>query len=287
MVKIKLFSDSSLDLPANLLEATNVVRIPMNVMMGEKSYTDLVDITPEQILDYGEKYKETPKTSSPTYERFSKALSSLEDYELAIIVLISERSSSGTHLVAKATVEDLGLQERAFIINTKSVSSGVGLMILEAKRLIDQGLGVQEIVKLLNEKVNRLETSFVIDKLDYLFYGGRCSQLSLMFSRGLKIRPCIEMVDGEMKATRKYRGPLLKVYDKYLEDLKSKMDMIDKEILAIAHTRMDDEEVLSYFLDKVRELNYFNEIIVADTSSTITAHAGPNTLGMFYFMKER
>ena len=287
MVKIKLFSDSSLDLPANLLEATNVVRIPMNVMMGEKSYTDLVDITPEQILDYGEKYKETPKTSSPTYERFSKALSSLEDYELAIIVLISETSSSGTHLVAKATVEDLGLQERAFIINTKSVSSGVGLMILEAKRLIDQGLGVQEIVKLLNEKVNRLETSFVIDKLDYLFYGGRCSQLSLMFSRGLKIRPCIEMVDGEMKATRKYRGPLLKVYDKYLEDLKSKMDMIDKEILAIAHTRMDDEEVLSYFLDKVRELNYFNEIIVADTSSTITAHAGPNTLGMFYFMKER
>lgn len=287
MGKIKLFSDSSLDLPANLLEATNVVRIPMNVMMGEKSYTDLVDITPEQILDYGEKYKETPKTSSPTYERFSKALSSLEDYELAIIVLISERSSSGTHLVAKATVEDLGLQERAFIINTKSVSSGVGLMILEAKRLIDQGLGVQEIVKLLNEKVNRLETSFVIDKLDYLFYGGRCSQLSLMFSRGLKIRPCIEMVDGEMKATRKYRGPLLKVYDKYLEDLKSKMDMIDKEILAIAHTRMDDEEVLSYFLDKVRELNYFNEIIVADTSSTITAHAGPNTLGMFYFMKER
>lgn len=286
MVKIRLFSDSSLDLPADLLEKTQVRRIPMNILMGDKSYTDLIDITPYDILDYGEKFKETPKTSSPTYERFMEALSTLEDDEIAILVLISDKSSSGTHLVAKATIEDLGIQDRAFVVNTKSVSGGVGLIVLEAKRLIDEGLEAQEIVELLNKKVERLETSFVIDKLDYLFYGGRCSQLSLMFSRGLKIRPCIEMVDGEMKATRKYRGPLRKVYDKYLEDLKSKIDMIDKKVLAIAHTRMDDEEVFSYFISKVKELNYFDEIIIAKTSSTITSHAGPNTVGMFYFFKD-
>ena len=286
MNKIKIFSDSSIDLSKDLLEENPVNIIPMNIIMGEDSYIDKVDVNAIDVINYGEMHKKTPQTASPTYERFEQALSTLEEDEIALLILISDKASSGTHLVAKACIEDLRLQDRAFIINTGSVSAGVGLIVYKAHQLMKEIDDINLLITKLNKFVRSMSSTFVIDKLDYLYYGGRCSSLSLMFTKGLKIRPQIEMVNGEMKVTKKYRGSLLKVHDKYISELKDDLENIDPDILIVANTPTE-EDLRNNFRLKLEELDYFNRIEFADSSSTITSHAGPNTFGMFYIKKER
>ncbi len=285
MAKYKLFTDSNVDLPKELLEKLNVSILPMNIVMDDVNYLDIVDITPDDILEYGERTKKTPKTASPTLEAAINVLKEMEDYDYGIFFMISSKVSSSTYMIVNNAIQYMNLEDRVVAIDTKSLSGGTGQLILKAQELIDNNLDFPQIVATLKEDVKRLHTGFVIDSLDYLYYGGRCSQMSVLFTGTLKIKPCVNLVDGEMKVVKKYRGNLVKVMDKYVNDMAKDLDKIEDRRIIITHTRMDDE-ALTHVIRKVEDLHYFGEIIVADASATITSHGGPNTLGLFYFIKQ-
>lgn len=284
MEKIKIFTDSSIDLPEEILENLNVSIVPMNITMGDREYVDLADIDSKKILDYARQYNEIPKTACPTFEQFEKVLENLGEDDFGIFLLISAKSSSSTHLMANNIIQAKNLGSRVKIIDSKSLSGGLGILLLNAIKLVDSGLDFEEVLRKLEQLVPKINTGFVIDKLDHLYYGGRCSQMTLLFSSSFKIKPLINLLDGEMKVTKKYRGNLLKVLEKYVGDMVSEINNIDSKNIVISHTLSDDTH-LNFVLDKIKALKYFENVYVANASATITSHAGENTVGLFYLYK--
>lgn len=284
MKEIKIFTDSSIDLPGEVLKDLDLSIVSMNINLDNKEYVDLVDIDSDFILDYGDKHKKTPKTSCPTFQQVEEILSELGESDYGLFLLISSKSSSSTHLVINNVLASKGLEDRVAIIDSKSLSGGLGLLAIKARELVDCGYKFKKVVKLLNEYTEKISTSFVIDTLDYLYYGGRCSQMTLIFAGSLKIKPMVSLVEGDMKVVKKYRGNLTKVLGKYVDDMISNIENINSKYLVIAHTRID-QGYLDLVLNKIKQQEYFENIYVTKASATITSHAGANTVGLFYSFK--
>lgn len=285
MKPIKLFVDSSCDFPKEMEERLKIKFLPLIVVMDDVDYLDRYEVSPEDILEYSEKNKKTPKTSGPNLQQaiafFEKNLDSLEDE--AIFFTISEDASTSTTQVMKQVVDYMGLKN-VRIIDTKTLSSGIALMVDKANELIEEGKSLDEVVDGVLEFRDRVDTSFVVDSLEHLYNGGRCGSLTKLLGTRLRVKPCIRMVDGVMKVVKKYRGNKEAVWDKYLADILENYPIMDKKYFLMAHTGIE-EEVVERLLDRVRSLNYFETVAATRATAIITSHAGPNTLGLFYVYK--
>lgn len=160
MEKIKIFTDSSIDLPEEILENLNVSIVPMNITMGDREYVDLADIDSKKILDYARQYNEIPKTACPTFEQFEKVLENLGEDDFGIFLLISAKSSSSTHLMANNIIQAKNLGSRVKIIDSKSLSGGLGILLLNAIKLVDSGLDFEEVLWILRKFLENLNNWF-------------------------------------------------------------------------------------------------------------------------------
>ncbi|MGF0040603.1 DegV family protein [Peptoniphilaceae bacterium SGI.131] len=284
MTKIRLFADSSIDLPQEIIDRIGLTIIPVNITMGDEEYVDLIDITADDVLNYAERNKVLPKTSSATYTRVEEALGSLKDDEKGIYVLISAKASTTAQMIGHNVLKANNWYDKVTIIDTKSLSGGSGLIAIKAYELIEEGKDFDTIVDELNLYVEKINGSFLVDKLDFLYYGGRVSQFSLLLSGGLKIKPMIKFTDGEMKAFKKYRGSLEKTIAKYTDEVLADDESIDDSRVIIAYTRMD-EKTLREAVERVKAKNIFKEVLVAKASATITVHGGPNVFSLFFANK--
>ena len=281
MKKVSIITDSTSDLSKELLAQYDITVFPLHIHLGEKEYADGIDITPEEIYQWSEENKETPKTSALSlYDAKEYIKNALSKSEEVICFCISESMSSCCSVMHMAKME-LEVEDKVFVVDSKNLSTGIGLQILEAAKLAKAGLGAAEIVEKIEEMQPKVRSSFVVDSLTFLHRGGRCSGVAALAGNTLKLHPCIFVLDGKMQAGKKYRGKMDKVLLNYVEDIKPELAAAKKDHVFITHSGCD-VELIETIKKELEALNYFENIHVTQAGGVIASHCGPGTMGVLY-----
>lgn len=281
MEKIKITCDSTCDLTRELYEKNNVSVISLGVVLGEEERLDGIDISAKDIYDYVGRTGQLPKTSAISIGTYEDVFSGYvrDGYKVIHINISSELSSS--HRNACLAAEEIG---NVFCIDSRNLSSGSGHLVLTAAELATAGLPAEEIVEILNKKKEKLDVSFVLQTLDYLHKGGRCSGVAAFGANALKLRPEILVSDGSMQVGKKYRGDMEKTVLAYIRGRLEGRDDVDTDRIFITHSGVP-ADILSKARELVESLHTFKEVLITQAGSTITSHCGPNCLGVLFFKK--
>lgn len=278
-MNIKITADSTCDLPKDLIEKYDIGIVPLYIVKGDSSLKDGIEINPQDIFDYVESGTGICHTAAVNVldylERFSAYL---KDYDAVIHINISS-DFSACNQNANIAASEL---QNVYVVDSRNLSSGSGHLVLDASHMASAGMAPGEIVERLKEQAKLVEASFVIDTLKYLYKGGRCSGIAALGANVLKLKPCIEVVDGKMEVGKKYRGNMDKIILQYISDRINGRDDIDARRIFITHTSVSDA-ILSQVRDELK--NKFEEIIESDAGCTISNHCGPGTLGILFYRK--
>lgn len=282
-MNVKIISDSTCDLSAELTEKYAIAITPLSVTLGNATGRDGIDVKPEDIYAYVRESNSLPKTSAVNEEEYRRVFAfwSHRGYAIVHFCISSEFSSSYQNACAAAK----GM-ENVFVVDSRNLSTGQGLLVLHGAEMAQAGRTAREIFEECSALVPQVEASFVIDRLDYLYKGGRCSALSAFGANLLNIKPCIEVLDGRMSPTAKYRGKIDSVMLKYVKKRLTGRNDIDKHRIFITHTQCDPADVLAVRNQIMEIIPDFEEILDTTAGSTITTHCGPNTLGILFFRKK-
>lgn len=276
-MRIAITADDTCDLPQDLIRQNNIILSYIPNILGEDEYRG--GLTSDMIYDYVEKTGELPQTaaaSSFNYkEMFEKAL---ETHDAVIHFALSSGISSSCRNAQKAASE----LENVFVIDTQSLSSGSGLLVLSACDKVKAGLPAQQIVEEINEEAKRVQASFLISKLNYLRKGGRCSSVAAFGANLLGLKILIQLKDGKMNATKKYMGKIEGALSKYLKDMVAECPPDFGRVFITSSSKMPG--VREGFVEEVKALG-FKEVYVSDAGSTICSHCGPGTIGVLYMKK--
>lgn len=280
-MNIRLTADSTCDLGEYAAER-KIALMPLFVILGEEPYLDGVNIVPQDIFDFVEKTGKLPKTAAPStqdYIDFFRPF--VEDGNTVIHFSISDKSSSAYSYAADAAKAFDG---KVIVVDSKALSSGQGLLAMKASDLLNEGKSAEEIVETVNALRPLVNTSFIPDRLDYLYKGGRCSRMQMYGANLLKIHPLVEMKDGQLVAEKKYRGSMEKCISNYIEDLAVEYPSYDQTRCFITHSSADPE-LVAFARQKVKETFGFRETLETVAGSVITGHCGRNTLGVLFIAK--
>lgn len=276
-MKIALCTDSSCDITKEQLQKHNIKVIPFPVMLGDEERLDGVNLTPNEIFEFFDKNKELAKTAainSTGYEKEFRKL--LKEYDKVIYVSISfELSSTGNN--ARLAAQEIG-EDKVRVVDSKSLSSGVGLVVLQGAKLIEEGKDFNYIVTALESVVEKVQASFIINRLNYLHKGGRCSSVALLGANLLKIKPKIELCEGKMVVAKKYMGKYESAILKYVDETLSE----NKPNLDVVYVTYSSKMDISDEIEKILKDYGFKEVHQCFASSTICAHCGPETIGVLY-----
>lgn len=278
---IKITTDSTCDLPAYLLEQHHISVIPLGIVKGDKLYQDGVNIHTADIaahVDAGGDITTTNAVNIADYETlFRQEIDKCD----AIIHINIGTGFSSCHQNARLAAEEV---PGVYVVDTGNLSVGHGMMVLAAAEAAEAGKSVSEILALLEGMVPRLEMSFVLDRLDYMKKGGRCSAVTALGANLLKLHPCVEVIGGRMTVTRKFRGSIEKVVAEYIrERLEGRRDIDTRR--AILVDTCPDDALAGLVRNAVRECGGFEEVIETKAGCTIFSHCGNNTLGIVFLRK--
>ncbi|MBP3582134.1 MAG: DegV family protein [Clostridia bacterium] len=275
-MKIAISTESTCDLSQEQVDSNDIKIIPYTVILGDEMVTDNADV-PAKIFKFVEETKVLPKTSAineATYKEYFEEL--LKSYDAVVhISLSSGLSSSCAH--AESTADGL---KNVYVIDSKSLSTGIGLLALYAKKLADAGEDAETIYNKVKARVESVQASFVVEKLDYLYKGGRCSALSLFGANLLKIRPQLVLKEGFIKPAKKYRGKMEKVIADYCKDTLEEFNTPDKSIGFITYTTATPEMIAA--AKTALQNAGFETIVETVAGGTITSHCGEHVLGILY-----
>lgn len=285
MRKVAIIADTTCDLSVELKEKYQIDTFPLHIHLGDKEYADGVDISPEDIYRWSDENKATPKTSaiSPA-EAVDVLEKAMAEAETVICFCISDQMSS-TGNVLRMAVQELEAEDRVFIVDSKNLSTGIGLQIIEAAIMAEQDTEASEVVKRIQELQGRVRASFVVDTLTYLHRGGRCSGLAALAGGALKLHPLISVIDGKMLPGKKYRGKMERVIIEYVRDMKEELKKAKPDRVFITHSGCD-ATVIDAVKCELEALGCFKEILVTRAGSVITSHCGPGTLGVLFIAGE-
>ena len=283
--KIKITVDSTCDMtPVDEAVAGEEIGIvPLSILLGAQAHDDGIDITPDDIYAYYERTGTTAKTAAvppsaylSLFEKYTK-----EGYEVVHLGFTAKLSSSFQNAVLAA-----GELEGVFPVDTKSLCTGMALLVIKACEMRDAGLPAKEIaeqIALLREKVH---TTFILNTLDYLSRGGRCSAVTAFGANLLSIKPSIEMVDGALEVGKKYRGKIETVYGQYIRDQLSDPDKLDLSRAFLSHSGGGiSEETLQAMKKEILRCAPFQEVQIIRAGCTISAHCGPKTATVMFMEK--
>lgn len=273
---IKITTDSTCDLSAQLLEQHNISVIPLGIVKGDRLYRDGLDIRPVDIathVDAGGDITMTNAVNIADYETLFREY--IEKYD-AIIHLNIGAGFSSCYQNAKLAAEEI---PEVYVFSSENLSVGHGAMVLAAAEAAEAGKSVSEILNLLEELAGRAEMSFVLDRLDYMKKGGRCSAVAALGANLLKLHPCIEVIDGKMSVTKKYRGSTEKAVADYIrERLEGRTDLDFSRIIVV--DTCEDDHLTALARAYLEQDGRFREIIEVKAGCTIFSHCGPNVLGL-------
>jgi DegV family protein with EDD domain len=278
---VKVISDSTCDLSPQLVERYGISIIPLHILLGEKEYEDGKNIQPDDIFKWSDDNKTTPKTSAPSMETAVSVMKPLleQGHELVCFAISEDMSTSAN--IMRLTADELDASDRVHVIDSMNLSTGIGLLVIEAAIMANSGANAPEILDKINKLIPLVRASFVVDTLLYLYRGGRCSGLSAMVGSALKLHPMISVVDGKMIAGKKYRGNLSKVITSYTKDLESALKSAKKDRVFITHSGCD-KEIVDEVKDYLTGLHIFTEILETRAGGVVSSHCGPGTLGVLF-----
>lgn len=280
--KIKIFADSTCDLPSSWIEEHDIGIVPLYVVFGEDSLRDGVDITPVELYAKVEETGALPKTAAPSPSDFISAFSPFIDQgdDILYISLSSELSSTYQNAVIAAEELPSG---RVTVIDSRNLSSAIGLLVMKAVHAANEGKSIPQIVDLLNSYTNQVECEFVIDTLDYLYKGGRCSGMQNLIGSLLKIRPVIKVVNGTMIPAYKVRGKKEKALEQMLSNALDRADEMDNDLIIVVHTMAESE---ARMLQKaLQEKTGAKQVSLSTAGCVISSHCGPHNVGLMYTKK--
>lgn len=279
MEKIKITCDSTCDLTRDLYEKHAVDVLSLGIALGDESRKDGLDVSAEELFQFVERTGTLPTTSAVSVGEYLAVFGKYRDEGRQVIHISLSSELSASYQNACIAAKETG---NVFVVDSRSLSSGSGHLVLCAQEMADQGMSAADIVQALNEKKSLLDVSFVLQTLEYLRKGGRCSGLTAYSANLLKIRPEIEVVNGSMKVGKKYRGTMEHSIQTYIRGrLEGKRD-IDCERIFITHSGVPDH-VIEDAAALVKELQPFHEVIVTRAGCTISSHCGPACLGVLFF----
>lgn len=283
--KIKITADSTCDLSEELIKKFDVEIIPLHIVYEDESFEDGVNIFPSDIIERYKTKKQLPKTAAVSMWEYTEHFKKYIDQGYEIIHISLGSSISSSHQNSVAVAAELG---HVYSIDSQTLSSACGLLVGKAYDMIQEtDMTAQEIAEELKKLVPKTSCSFVIDSLEFLRAGGRCSTLTMLGANLLKIKPCIEVnnADGaSMAVGRKYRGKFENVITQYTREKLSQYSSFDTKRIALVSCAVSDEVVNSVY-EIIKELNIFEEICLTHASCTITSHCGETTLGVMFITK--
>ena len=274
-------TDSVCDMPKELLERYQVRMIPLTISEGDHSYKDGVDFTPDDIYELYDSQHLLPKTSAISPQEFIDFFTPLTQDGSEVVHIDISSACSATYQNACMAASEL---EGVYPVDSLHLTLGQGLLAIEACRLRDEGYSAQEIVERLLIYRETIATSFVVDTLEFLWKGGRCSGLTAFGANLLQVRPCLELREGEIKVARKYRGTMQKVYTQYIRDYLSR-ENIDTRMGFLVHSGRISQETLDQLRQLILELVPFSEVPIVRAGCTVTSHCGPGTIGVIFASK--
>lgn len=279
--KILIASDSTCDLSPELIEKYNIQILPLGVTIGEQTYTDGVDIDPDMIYENYEKNGTLPKTAAVNiaqYEEFFEEKTK-EGYSIVFFAISSEMSSTFSN--ARLVAEDY---ENVYAVDTRNLSTGGGLLVLTAAEMAEEGKSAKEIAEACSALTPNVDASFIIDSLEFLHKGGRCSAVAKVGATVLGLKPCITVKDGKMGVGKKYRGKFGVVLPQYIADRVDDASDIYTDKIFVTHAGCDPE-IINACVDKVKELAPDANVMITRAGCTISSHCGRNTLGVLFIRK--
>ena len=280
-MKIKITSDSTCDLTKELLEKNDITLFPLTVIKDDKAYADGVTITTDDIFAHvaagGSLCSTTAGSMGEYLDLFKKYADS---YDAIVHISLSSELSSSYQNACLAAEEF----SNVVVIDSQNLSTGQGLVVLKACDLAHSVSSLEEIKQKLNEFTPKVEASFLVDRLDYLVKGGRCSSVAALGANLLNLKPCIEVKNGKMGVVKKYRGNYSKCLSAYVKDRIANRDDLDRNTLFITRSPVSDE-CLQAVESAIKEFADFENIYWTMAGCTISCHCGPGTLGVLFVRK--
>lgn len=282
MAKIKITADSVCDLSEELKQRYDITVAPLYVTRDGVTLRDAIDITQHEVFDH---YRTTGRLCSTAalnvedWSNFIKEQLATGCDELIIVTISSEFSS--TYQNACIAAEDY---DNVYIVDSRNLSTGEGLVAISAAKLAEKGLSAAEVCeKLRTDIIPKVDASFFVMNIEYLHKGGRCSSIAALGVNLLKLKPCIDVIDGKMKVTKKYRGSFEKTVQEYVKDRIAAAGEIDDELIFVTHT--SSAENAARAVEEVKKNGTFKEIATTEAGCTVACHCGEDTLGILFIRK--
>ncbi|HWR24113.1 MAG TPA: DegV family protein [Feifaniaceae bacterium] len=275
-------ADSTCDISPALYKRYDIAMVSLYITLGDQTYRDGLDITPNELFQYVERTGELPKTAAPSPEDYRAAFKRLADEGKGVVHISISSEMSASYANACRAAKEF---ENVYVIDSRSLSTGSGLLVVKAAELAALGLDAKEVSSRIASLVPQVEASFVVDTLTYLHKGGRCSSVAALGANLLHLKPCIEVREGRMQVSKKYRGTLKRCLSDYVKDRLVDRADIDPSRAFITHT-VQDAALLEHTRKAVLDAFPFAEVIITDAGGTISSHCGPGTLGVLFLRKE-
>ena len=273
--------DSTCDLTPQLLERFRIRTIPLTIQSGERVFPDDGSYTSADLYDGYRKDGTLPKTSAISPEEFRSFFSTILDEGFDIVHIDISSDLSCTCQNAVMAAQELSDKGAIHVVDSRQLSTGGGLLALQGAKLRDDGMAASDIAAELRRLAPLSDTSFVLDTLEYMWKGGRCSGVTALGANMLKLKPSLEIRDGKLVVCKKYRGAMEKVYRQYVTERLADKVVVD-DWAFITHSGEVSEETLQELTALVRELAPFKEVFVTQAGCTVSSHCGPGTLGVLF-----
>ena len=287
MSKITILTDSTCDLSKELIEKNEIKVIPLHVSFpnDSKTYLDGVDITSEEIYNYADKHGVLPKTGAVNIEEFNEVFykEMKEGNEVFYVGIGSGLSSTYNNARIAAQSFEEG---KIALVDGQNLSTGTGLLVLKAAKLRNEGHSLEEIKAEVERCVPLVSAKFCIDRLDYLYKGGRCSGMTRLVAHALKIHPVAKLIDNKLKVYKQPRGKYENAVDVQIDEFINDLPNIDTSNVFITHSgRIDGFD--DYIYRKISPLMDKENIHITLAGSTVSSHCGPKTIGILYILKKK
>lgn len=279
-MRIAISSESTIDLPKELLEKYDIRVIPFEILLGDETFTD-GEKTNEEVFAFVDAGGPLPKTTAINDFRYNEYFEDLlKEYDAVIHIGLSSGISS---TVNNATRVALGMKN-VYVLDSMSLTTGIALLAIYARQLTETIKDPKKIVEMVSARIKSLQVSFIVERLDYLHKGGRCSSVALLGANLMKIRPSIKLqsdTDGKMVSYKKYRGKMSACVEKYVIETLAECNTPDLSMAFITYSSATEEMINSAY--EQLKLAGFKEIIKTTAGATVSSHCGANTLGVIYF----
>lgn len=281
---IAITTDSTCDLPQRFIDENDITVVPLTVLLDDTVYRDGVDIKPDDIYSFVEKTGKLPKTSAVTPAEYFEVFKQLTDEGKKVVHIgfSSGLSSSFQNACVAASEFD-----NVFCVDSKTLCTAQGLLVLKACDYREKGMDAKKIADRVTKLVPKVSATFVLDGLEYLHKGGRCSSVARFGANVLGIKPSIAVDNqtGKLEVSKKYRGKIELVYKQYIADRMNEIKRIQPDRVVIAESGGVSSHIIAFAKGVIEGKDKFNQVIVADAGCTISSHCGPKTFAIFYIKK--